>query len=390
MERDVTNRQALSYLVCLVTGVVALQLRRNWFERKTHLREEPSGIGLGGREAVLLGSAALVVALLGSVKYYMFGPGASLLSEANIFTGSFTELAAERARVRGVVEPGQGFWMAQFSANVLGVIAGYFGGISYRRSGLWLVGAAAALALAFAIQLQQKAPIVWTFVVYGGLVVVNLRGNGGKWSGTRIVGILTVCGVLFASMATLAFVKMEGKGVQGAFRAFIERIVLVPAQSDSHYFYVFPDAMPFRGPIGTAHIDPPGLAELKGTTSIREVARQATGSEFSANASLIAIGWSGAGYWGVGSICALLWLFLCVGDVWIAKLGDDGRNVLAMVAIPGIATLSSTSFVDFIFGGGLVMPLAVFGTVRGWNLVRRRRIALTSVEYRSVRKARWS
>lgn len=136
--------------------------------------------------------------------------------------------------------------------------------------------------------------------------------------------------------------------------ATIGRVLLVPPNTEAFWFLVYPKQIAFLGPAYTwnTNID-----------IIRQTALAATGDVFSANASFIAVGWSGLGFLGVllNGVALLFYVHL-IEVAFSQNITPYLRNlILALFAVPLFFLLSGTVG-DFLFKGGLT-PLLI-----AWNL----------------------
>lgn len=350
--------QCMAHWVFLLTGALVLRFGYS-----------SPGIALGTASPTLrrrfLGFAAL--SFLGGLVFYLpymfFGPGFELLQGSQLFYLDFDEASDHRREMMRSLVAGQGYFRAQIAANGLFPLAAFFilWSSASRWLGLGVTGFCFAMSLGFALCLRQKAPLVVSCLCYLGLAMFS--GESGEFGRTRLVQGARKYWVLLAAAAMLIlgglYLAMEGGDVQDAGEKVLLRNFVSPAATSHIWFYVFPERFEFRGFLESLYIVPASVTR-EGLT-IEDVAARATGSEFIANASLIAIGWSGLGMYGVIFATVCFYVTLILVDMMVRNMPMKIQLGLLALSAASITQLTSTSFSDFILGGSLLAVVAVGG-----------------------------
>lgn len=348
--------QCLAHWVFLLTGALVLRFGYSSPE-----------IAVGTVSLTLqrrfLGIAGL--SFFGGVVFYLpymfFGPGFELLQGSQLFYADFDEASDHRREMMRSLVAGQGYFRAQIAANGLFPLTAFFvlWSSANRWLGLSVSGCCFAMSLGFALCLRQKAPLVVTCLCYLGLVLFS--GEAGAIGRTRLVEGARKYWVLLAGAAMLIlgglYWAMEGGDVQDAGEKVLLRNFVTPAAASHMWFYVFPERFEYRGLLESLHIVPASVS--KDSITIEDVALRATGAEFMANASLIAIGWSGYGMAGVALVACCFYGVLVMLDMTVRKMPVKSQMGIIALSLSSILQLTSGSFSDFIVGGSLLAVVAV-------------------------------
>ena len=314
------------------------------------------------RRAIQVGFwLAVPLALFFYVKYFFLGPGMELLQGLRLSYADTTEAVTARSLASSQVESGQGAFGAQIAAFVvwpwLTILL-----LQKVRSGLFfwpMWGILWLLSTAYALQTYQKAPVLAVALIYLS-IALSRRAQFRRMTRSRqrlgrrqsIVFSIAVLGGFLGSV--LLYSINFGLSAGEAVVATIGRVLLVPPNTEAFWFLVYPKQIAFLGPAYTwnTNID-----------IIRQTALAATGDVFSANASFIAVGWSGLGFLGVllNGVALLFYVHL-IEVAFSQNITPYLRNlILALFAVPLFFLLSGTVG-DFLFKGGLT-PLLI-----AWNL----------------------
>ena len=315
---DVYIRQAISHWILMGVFCFALLLPKNIFlinVGKFALFRPPMWRGI-----------LILLAILGYTRYFIFGPGLGTLLETNLIYFSAEDAVAARSSANANFY-GQGAYMAAVVAYIIlpvlfasRVLIGQKREKIQRPAGYFFeISCFFLLSFIYAFQTRQKAPIISTVLIYLLLHICrSSRASQEKFGrearGKYVQKALMFGGGIF-SLAIALYVLVFGMSVLDSIFATITRVLFVPTATEANYFYAFPDILSFRGLIDSYIIrvfNPPGVSGV----SIYDVAIAATGNEFSANASFLAVGWSGFGYLGV----LLVSISLCFGLLVLLSL----------------------------------------------------------------------
>jgi len=301
------------------------------------------------------GYTALFVGIGLSFRYYVQGPGLTILKGTRL--AFFTTAEAVTHRVVGYLEAGigQGNYLASVAAYVFFPLAAGLFSLKGRRF-RWLSFSLAGLfSICYAIQTRQKGPLLWTVSTYIALAFLARRRGSPKNSIKKLlIGLASIGAV----GSVLLYMINFGQSVANSIQGFLYRVFLVPGASETNFFVIFPDGLPFRGILQVFGI-PWGRIAATDMTTIMDVARMATGTSYSANASFLAVSWSAAGYIGV----ILVSLFLVVSLVALDRCFASAQKKLFYIAVAispvYLITLISDSLYTYIGRGGLIVPLII-------------------------------
>lgn len=308
-----------------------------------------------------VGTAIFLVGFGLWMKYMIYGAGLNLALSTNFYVLDFSKAAANRAEVREGLQTGQGYYSAllgSYAVLPLSVAVLRLRGWQNRYFlTLWTIGL--ILSMLFAVSLRQKAPLIMMFFVYGGIISTGYQGYGRLWRNMArpstwwgiVLGIITI----FAGLGVF-YQMTEGETFILSMQKSIARVFITPCASAHLWYIVFPSQLPFQGLFGIFSIQSPFAADS--SVTIIDVALQSTGSPFSANASFLAVAWSGFGYLGVVLATGVLLLCLHLIDNYLAPLRGSYRTLCFALLVPAFTMVSSASLFDVIAVGAIPVALA--------------------------------
>jgi hypothetical protein len=302
------------------------------------------------------GILCFLIAMVFHTRYFIFGPGLDILSETRLFHDSTSEAVTHR--VLGRVDLNQGAFLAQLSAYICLPLSAFFMINRMRRfARVWVV-ICGMMSLAYTFQTRQKAPVVLTLFMYSWLLVGD-KIHRFTQSMTRLFAYGIGAFFVFAVLSAASYHVNFGMNIPTAIVSFLTRSFMVPSITETHYFYLFPHELAFRGFQQSFYMLPDGIAASFEDYSILDIGEIAMGDRFSANASFLAVAWSGAGYIGVAAVSfALLTLMLVLdsrGELW------SPLRFLQVIAIsaPSLMTMVSGGISDFCSKGGVLIPVVI-------------------------------
>lgn len=349
IEPAIYFRQCLGHWLFLCVAIVGLRWEKSWPTMKPNKKKR-------ARRPISWGYMIFILGILLSIKYYLFGPGWTILRSTELVFSSTSEAVAHR--VLGYQEAGfgQGNYMASVAAYIFFPLSAAI--ITLKKNRLnWIFFVLAAVnSLAYAFQTRQKAPLLWTVITYLLLLYLSKRESRHKRSFSRML----TASVLVGSVGSVVLYMVNfGHSLQSAVERFFCRLFLVPASSETNFFVIFPDSFPFRG---IAHVFeiPLGRTLVTDMVSIYDVARAATGEAHAANASFLAVAWSATGFTGV----LIVSLFLVVSLVFLDRAFSsmDRKFFYIALALSPIYMISiiSDGISTYIGRGGVIVPLMLF------------------------------
>lgn len=293
--------------------------------------------------------------------YMFFGPGFELLQGAQIFHSDFDEASEYRREMMNSLVAGQGYLRAQIAANGLLPLTVFFvlnSSVS-RTIGFSVTGICFSMSFCYALCLRQKAPLVICVLCYLGLFLASRLSADRRHSGVLRRAKQYGIALAFAAVFGLGglYWATEGDDAIGAAEKAVLRNCVTPAAASHMWFYVFPERFGYRGFLESLHIVPASVS--KDSITIEDVAVRATGAEFMANASLIAIGWSGYGMAGVALVTCCFYGVLVMLDMVVRRMPVKSQMGIVALSVSSILQLTSGSFSDFIVGGSLLAVVAV-------------------------------
>lgn len=156
-------------------------------------------------------------------------------------------------------------------------------------------------------------------------------------SNNKFVIIVFVLGVI---LGVGLYVVNFGLSFKNSILSLFGRIFLVPVNTESFWFLVYPEFHEFLGLKRAIHTN---------MDVIRTTAYLATGDIFSANASFVATGWSGLGFWGVAISGGLVIFYLALLDILMRNKPVSVRMISVYTTLPALFFLVSGTFADFVF-----------------------------------------
>jgi len=306
----------------------------------------------------LIGKALVVFAfLLGAafyLKYFFSGPGLALLSQARLSFSSPEEAVTARSLAWSQVETGQGSFGASIAAYTIfpfftALIALLTEGKN--RAVLFLLGGPLfLLSAAYALQTYQKAPLAYVALMYGAIFVLSMQHKSAIFvTNRKRERTQSIYTIFFAVLGIILGVGLYatnfGLSLVDSFVSFLGRLLLVPPNTEGFWFLVYPEAHNFLGV---------WYAFNTNMEIIRMTAYLATGDVFSANASFVAVGWSGMGFWGVLLSGALVAIYLILVEFLAQKAPPQVKRMATFASLPPLFFLVSGTFFDFTLKGGVV------------------------------------
>jgi hypothetical protein len=314
---------------------------------------------------VSLGLLFVGVALY--IKYMILGPGLTMARETSYFHYDVDAEYQFRQEFDAQMQHGQGMLMASVASFVIFPLSTFFAVLNKRAMALVIaVGSFCFLcSFAFSFALRQKAPVLLILLIYG-LLYMHYASRSLL---TTLVKRLTDKRILIAGMLlflcglSFFYEITEGESLQESVVHSFYRIFLIPVASDQAWFLVFPNILPYRGLVGIydpAFWDPTAT----GPVGVYDVSQTVTGYEFSLNASMLAVAWSGAGYLGVVIISVLFCASAFVLDKGLIRLPSSLFYPIVIINLPSLLALTSTSFFDFLMKGGFLTQAGIIFAFR--------------------------
>lgn len=317
----------------------------------------------------IVGTLMFLIGLGLWAKYMLYGVGLSLALSTRFDYFDFSLAAAHRAEVRQGLQVGQGYYralVASFSVFPLSVaVLRLLGRRNVYFLAVWALGL--TLSMLFAISMRQKAPPLMMILCYGGIIAAGKLESSriwqrlAKWMNWRILlvglsAIILVC--------TLFYLITEGETFAVNMQKTIGRIFVTPCASAHLWYIVFPSQLPFRGIPGVFFISP--FSADSSSVTVQDISFESTGALYSANASFLAMGWSGWGYLGVALSTAALLLILRLMDNFTASLFGLPRILVFCLLIPAFVILTSSAWLDIIGIGSVpaVIAFVIFLRIR--------------------------
>ncbi|WP_132978988.1 hypothetical protein [Pigmentiphaga sp. D-2] len=299
-------------------------------------------------------------------RYFLFGPGLETLLETRLLYFSAEDAVMARSLANTNLY-GQGAYLASVAAYIVfpilcasSVAKQLYVAPRVTRKHYITILLFALLSFAYAYQTRQKAPLLQVMLIYAFIHFVihyelqrRLRPMA---SSKRGIFRLIVLGLAFFGFAVALYVLIFNLSFTSAIYSTVVRLFMVPTATEANYFYVFPERFPYRGILESLVIrvfTPPGGSGI----SIYDVAQAATGIGFSANASLLAIGWSGAGYLGVFFVSGILCSLLIICDRLIRFSPRIDRLFYLAISLPPLLVLNSGALLDYLGAGGVINVL---------------------------------
>ena len=348
--------QCLAHWCFMLMGYVILRVFYDPDERDSGV----AGNFLG-RRFFGFGMAALAGGIVLYVPYMFMGPGMELLHGTRLFHFDFDEASDYRREMMNNLQAGQGYFRAQAAANSLFPLAAFF--INFSLAARWvrmgITGVCFMLTLGFALCLRQKAPLVVCTLCYGALLM--LSGAQAQFLESKLPQASRKHWVLLALGVSLIsgglYWAMEGGDLLDAAEKVLLRNFVAPAATSHLWFYVFPERFEFRGFFESLYVVPASVS--RDTITIEDVASRATGFEFVANASLVAIGWSGAGMPGVLFASVSFFAIVMLVDRVIRGMPLNIQLGVMALSAASVVQLTSCSLGDFVLGGSMMAVMLV-------------------------------
>lgn len=305
------------------------------------------------------------VFLFAYTRYFIFGPGLETLLGTNLMYFSAEDAVAARTVAKDNLY-GQGAYMASVAAYIIlpVLFAGLISGVqnnnilSKKIPYFTVLSVFFLLSFVYAFQTRQKSPIIQVFLAYFLLHICRvIHKRGGAERGAKSYsGVIIFGGIFLFLLAVILYVLVFNMDFYQSIFSTVARVFMVPTATEANYFYVFPDIFPYRGLMESFVIRifyPPGVSGV----SIYDVAVAATGNQFTANASFIAVAWSGFGYLGVAIVSISLCLSLLLVDNFLYKKSYEIKSFALALSVPSLLILNSGSFTEYLGAGGVIAPM---------------------------------
>lgn len=302
-----------------------------------------------------------IISIIAYARYFIFGPGLDILLSSRLSFGSTSEAIASRVEIRYFIENGQGAYLASVASKVLlPIVAGIatlFRLPFYRIT--WFT--CFVFSAVYAFQTREKSPLIASVVMYTALYLwgrMRPSGLSQMKSANQAWILIPVAFVFFIGGAGFYAINF-GLSWQTALQGIFARTLAIPGATETNFFAVFPDIYDFRGISNIFKI--PLLGFGLNDISIYEVAIAATGDGFSTNSSMIAVGWSGAGYLGVAIVSVIISSLLAIADYFLLQMQASVTLLAVILSIPAFVGLTSGSITDYLSWGGMVSPMILIG-----------------------------
>ncbi|MBB5361215.1 hypothetical protein [Deinococcus humi] len=325
----------------------------------------------------LFSGLLIMLGLIFYFRYFIIGPGLNILLNSRITFSSTSEAIAQRLELRYNLENGQGSYLASLASKIIFPlsVALLIGNKIRLNILIWLMGF--SLSAIYAFQTREKAPLIAIFVLYSALFLWNRIAS--KNVNTRSIFRLAIPAALVFFIGGAIFYSLNfGLDFSAAITAIVARTIAIPGTAETNFFFVFPEIYDFRG---LANIFRIGLLGYGGQdTSIYEVAVAATGDAFATNASMLAVAWSGAGYFGVIIISFILTSIIYLIDYFLARSDFQIFVLSAILSMPALVGLTSGSVIDYMSWGGVVSPvlLIIMSNLHSLTFKRRKYVGQSS------------
>lgn len=341
-------QQCMSHWIFLGIAFAALRWEMSWSRPRMDSLKPV-------RSSMFWGYTVFIVGVMLSIKYYFVGPGWTVLRETRLIFISTSEAVTHRVMGYLAAGIGEGNYMASVAAYVFFPLAAALISLKQKRINWALFSSAGLFSLLYAYQTRQKAPLLWaslTFIFLYYLSAKEKRHNNilkGMVLATMVVGTL---GTILLYMVNF------GQTLLSSVQGFFFRAFLVPASSETNFFVIFSESLPFRG-ISHVLSMPWGRVSTTDMVSILDVARVATGTAYSANASFLAVAWSAAGYFGIVLVSLILVASLVALDRSYCLVPKKLFYIALALSPVHLITLISDGFTTYVGRGGLVVPLLI-------------------------------
>lgn len=311
---------------------------------------------------------AVPLAVFFYFRYFVLGPGLELLRGFRLSYSDTVEAVTARSLAAAQLDFGQGAFGALMAAFVVWPwLASVFAIRSRLSVVFWpLWGVLFVLSLAYALQMYQKAPILVIVLIYGAIAVSwYLKCKRRRWTPSPkawrraflFIALLSFLG------GTILYVVNFGLHPIEAVVATLGRVFLVPSNTEAYWFWVYPDRLPFWGL---------GYAIMTNLGIIQQTAFEATGDIFSANASFVAVGWSGAGFFGVLLNGVILIIYAHLVDLVWPRLDPSSRSLALGLLLSACFWMVSGTIGDFLVKGGLTPLLLAWSLSRGVPMMEKK------------------
>jgi hypothetical protein len=349
-------RQAISHLIAL--AILFFGMHFSPYKSRQSFLDRQEAFS----PYLLVGLAWLAIGILSYVKFFVLGPGLDLLRETQLFHSSVESAVAHRIEGRRQLELGQGTSLAMLGSYIFFPIAAFFFRKIRMSFGTMLCVVCFICSLAYTVQTRQKAPPLLTVITFLGIFFTSRNKTGSNKSFKALPRVIFVTAVA-VPLGILSYGFNFGLGASEAVSSFLIRTFIVPGAAEGYFYYVFPENAGFRGIEKVFYMPAPLVAERVGDYSVEDVAVLATGDRFSANASFIAVAWSGGGYAGVALGALAFCLATILLDLWMRKLGYNDRIAVLALSVPAVNALTSGAIVDYISTGGMIIPFFITASV---------------------------
>jgi|GEM_PF-6709021 len=363
--------QVISAAIFVLASFCFLYISHHDSKLPSHLemkRKMPGYLWFVGGFVFLIGVALWL-------KYMLFGSGLNIALSTKYGFFDFSQSAASRAEAKEILQAGQGYFralIASYSIFPLSVaMIRLFGRCKVFFFFTWTTGT--ILSLLFAVSTRQKAPPMIVIVCFIAILAVSEKQNARIKDIVRkrrrkriVIGIVVVF-----LLSSFFYYVTQGESFVISMQKVILRIFVTPAATAHLWYIAFPARFPFQGISNVFLIRSPTANDGSAIT-IQDIAFETTGSVFSANASFLAMGWSGLGYIGIFLGIIAFLSFLRIMDRATCRLNGLPMKLIFCLMIPGFPPLMSSSLMDMVFIGTipaiLFFALSLRVRIKGMNL----------------------
>ena len=336
---------------------------------RPHILAEAGEISCTRTRAYKLVAAVFFGSLFLYSRFMFFGGNSMVALDTTFLTRSFDSMAAARKEISSLTEPGQGFMLASISAQLGFPLAASLASslrLGWFARVIWF--ASAALSVLYAFYVRQKSPLLVFALMYGAMLI-NWPAVGLtlKFRRNALINSVLCClwgGVILGLLAVL-YSMTEGDDLVGGAIKSVSRIFFLPAFTSQGWFAIFPSDLDFRGLLGCFAV---GLSpdDIRYT----DISWLSSGTGGVWNACMLAVTWSGGGFWGVLLIGVLFVGLSLMADRILLRLSVKLHPIVRILIIPSLIPLTCGSISDYLMTGGGLVAIGV--GIIAWFLGARR------------------
>jgi hypothetical protein len=158
--------------------------------------------------------------------------------------------------------------------------------------------------------------------------------------------------VVILIVVNLIYSLSQGSSSDEAMLTFFQRIFVVPVQTNSFYYALFPSTFPFRGIENF-------LWFSDGDLSYSDISEAFTGYSSVANASFITISYSAGSFSAVILVSFLYSILTLIHDIFFEKQESIWKNLILIASINGIYAICSAPLNASIINFGYLLPTLI-------------------------------